>query len=162
MQDKIELQMKVIEKLKEAVTRAEIELHDMQGITQPPVAAFAVYRLFQRAKNRDLAIEKARALLPKLHAWHAWFFQCRDPQDTGLVAVIHPWETGRDNSIDWYVEFDPVPAITGIRPAAISTARPTSSCVTCVARSSARSATSDRPKTRARRGAEGRRDDAAR
>lgn len=37
MQDKIELQMKVIEKLKEAVTRAEIELHDMQGITQPPV-----------------------------------------------------------------------------------------------------------------------------
>ena len=79
------------------------------GITQPPVAAFAVYRLFQRAKNRELAKEKARALLPKLHAWHAWFFQCRDPQDTALVAVIHPWETGRDNSIDWDEAFERVP-----------------------------------------------------
>ncbi|MGI9363779.1 MAG: amylo-alpha-1,6-glucosidase [Rhizobiaceae bacterium] len=79
------------------------------GITQPPVAAFAVNRLFQRAKNRELAQENARALLPKLHAWHAWFFRCRDPEQTGLVAVIHPWETGRDNSIDWDQAFERVP-----------------------------------------------------
>jgi hypothetical protein len=79
------------------------------GITQPPVAAFAVLRLFQRAKDKALAQEKAKALLSKLHAWHAWFYRCRDPHNTGLVAVIHPWETGRDNSIDWDEAFERVP-----------------------------------------------------
>lgn len=85
------------------------------GITQPAVAGFAVARLFARAKDQALAEEKARALLPKVHAWHEWFFRCRDPQDTGLVAVIHPWETGRDNSIDWDEAFERVPT-DGVEP----------------------------------------------
>jgi glycogen debranching enzyme len=79
------------------------------GITQPAVAGFAIARLFERSKDRELAEAKARALLPKVHAWHEWFFNCRDPQSTGLVAVIHPWETGRDNSIDWDEAFEHVP-----------------------------------------------------
>ncbi len=79
------------------------------GITQPPVAGFTVRRLFERARDRDLADRKVRALLPKIHAWHEWFYRCRDPQKTGVVAVIHPWETGRDNSIDWDDAFSKVP-----------------------------------------------------
>jgi glycogen debranching enzyme len=85
------------------------------GITQPPVAGFAVARLFQRARDRALAEQKARALLPKVHAWHEWFFRCRDPKGTGLVAVIHPWETGRDNSVDWDEAFERVPT-EGVMP----------------------------------------------
>ena len=85
------------------------------GITQPPVAGFAVARLYARAKDRALADAKARALLPKIHAWHKWFLRCRDPRETGLVAVIHPWETGRDNSIDWDAAFDRVPT-DGVDP----------------------------------------------
>ncbi|MFV0336127.1 MAG: amylo-alpha-1,6-glucosidase [Tropicimonas sp.] len=71
------------------------------GLTQPPVAGFAVRRMFERARDRDLAERRARALLPRIHAWHEWFHRCRDPQGTGLVAILHPWETGRDNSVDW-------------------------------------------------------------
>lgn len=71
------------------------------GITQPPVAGFAVRRLFDRAKDKALATERARRLLPRIDAWHDWFFRCRDPQGTGLVAILHPWESGRDNSVDW-------------------------------------------------------------
>jgi len=71
------------------------------GITQPPVAGFAVKRLFDRAQDRDMALTQARQLLPKIHAWHEWFYTARDPQKTGLVALIHPWESGRDNSVDW-------------------------------------------------------------
>lgn len=71
------------------------------GISQPPVAGFAVRRIFDTAKDRTLAEEKARDLLPRLHAWHRWFFENRDPEGTGLVAIIHPWESGRDNSVDW-------------------------------------------------------------
>ena len=79
------------------------------GITQPPVAGFAVCRIHDRAKDKALASEKARALLPKIHAWHQWFYRSRDPQGTGLVALLHPWESGRDNSVDWDDTFERVP-----------------------------------------------------
>jgi len=71
------------------------------GITQPPVAGFCIRRLVDRAADRALAETRARALLPQIHAWHKWFYRHRDPQGTGLVAILHPWESGRDNSIDW-------------------------------------------------------------
>lgn len=79
------------------------------GITQPPVAGFAVQRLFERASDVQNAEAKARHLLPKIHKWHKWFYQNRDPENVGLAAIIHPWETGRDNSIDWDAPFENVP-----------------------------------------------------
>lgn len=79
------------------------------GITQPPVAGFTISRLYRRAKDRSVAEDRVRALLGKVHAWHEWFYACRDPGETGLVAIIHPWESGRDNSIDWDLAFDRVP-----------------------------------------------------
>ena len=85
------------------------------GITQPPVAGFAVRRLYERSGNKQMALEKVRTLLPKIHAWHEWFYECRDPEGTGLVAIIHPWESGRDNSIDWDDAFARVPT-EGVLP----------------------------------------------
>lgn len=79
------------------------------GITQPPVAGFAAKRMFDAAADRDLATERARRLLPRIDAWHKWFFANRDPHGEGLVAILHPWESGRDNSIDWDVALDRVP-----------------------------------------------------
>lgn len=79
------------------------------GITQPAVAGFAVRRIFERAKDKRAARARAAALLPRIHAWHTWFYRCRDPKGTGLVAVLHPWETGRDNSVDWDAAFERVP-----------------------------------------------------
>ena len=51
----------------------------------------------------EAAVARSRAavLVPKADAWHHWFYACRDPARTGLVAIIHPWESGRDNSVDW-------------------------------------------------------------
>ena len=85
------------------------------GITQPAVAGFAVGRMFGRALDRGLAERSARALLPKIHAWHRWFYRTRDPEGTGLVAIIHPWESGRDNSVDWDAAFERVPT-EGVEP----------------------------------------------
>lgn len=85
------------------------------GITQPAVAGFAVRRLFDRAKDRALAEEKARLLLPKIDKWHDWFYRYRDPKGEGLVAILHPWEAGRDNSVDWDEAFERVPT-EGISP----------------------------------------------
>ncbi|MFK7993951.1 MAG: amylo-alpha-1,6-glucosidase [Granulosicoccus sp.] len=85
------------------------------GITQPPVAGFAALRLYQRAKNKHLAKLKASELLVKIDRWHQWFCASRDPENTGLVALIHPWESGRDNSVDWDAALNRVPT-NGVQP----------------------------------------------
>lgn len=79
------------------------------GITQPAVAGFVVRRMYERARDAKLAEERARHLLPRIHAWHSWMHRSRDPGGTGLAAIIHPWESGRDNSIDWDEPLSRVP-----------------------------------------------------
>lgn len=85
------------------------------GITQPPVAGFAIKRLYDRATDKAEATKRARALLPRIDAWHRWFYDMRDPGHEGLVAILHPWESGRDNSIDWDEAFERVPT-DGVEP----------------------------------------------
>jgi len=79
------------------------------GITQPPVLGFVLQRLCAEAQDRAFAQNRARALMPKVAAWHRWFYANRDPKRTGLVAILHPWESGRDNSIDWDAPLAAVP-----------------------------------------------------
>lgn len=76
------------------------------GITQLPIAGFTINTLFKRSGPGFE--ERARRLLVGLDRWHDWFYRTRDPEKTGLVAVIHPWES-RDNTIDWDVGFERVP-----------------------------------------------------
>lgn len=71
------------------------------GITQPPVAATMLRRIFEDATDRELAREKLETLFDKALAFNRWFHEYRDPDATGLVAIYHPWESGRDNAIDW-------------------------------------------------------------
>ncbi len=85
------------------------------GITQPAVAGFAIRRLWDEAADRAAATDRARRLLPKVAAWHRWFYATRDPAGEGLVAIIHPWESGRDNAVDWDEAFERVP-FGGIAP----------------------------------------------
>ena len=80
------------------------------GITQLPIAGFAIHQLFRR--NPDAG--RARPLLDGLDRWHGWFYRTRDPGRTGLVAVVHPWES-RDNTIDWDEAFERVPT-DGVMP----------------------------------------------
>ncbi len=70
------------------------------GISQPPVAATAA-RVVLEAQDDQAGQIRARALFPALFASHRWWHETRDPDGTGLVTVVHPWETGRDNSPDW-------------------------------------------------------------
>lgn len=85
------------------------------GITQPPVLGFVLARLHAEAKDRTLAAERAKPLVEKADRWHRWFYENRDPQRTGLVAILHPWESGRDNSIDWDAALARVPT-EGVEP----------------------------------------------
>jgi len=70
------------------------------GHSQPPVAASVILEL-TGADATGRGLERADALLPKLMAWHRWYLNYRDPDGRGVLAVIHPWESGRDNLPDW-------------------------------------------------------------
>jgi hypothetical protein len=71
------------------------------GLTQPPVLATAVRAIYERDADKTAALGFVHAVYPKLLAWHRWFHSARDPEETGLVAIIHPWESGMDNSTRW-------------------------------------------------------------
>lgn len=82
------------------------------GITQPPVLATAVRRLWDNARDRELADAKAASVYRKLLANHRWWRRARDPEGSGLVAILHPWESGMDNSPAWDEAMSRVPTDT--------------------------------------------------
>jgi hypothetical protein len=69
----------------------------ISGITQPPLAATCMRLLFE-AHPDEL---RARALLRPLLGWHRFLLEERDPRGMGEPVLIHPWESGRDNAVEW-------------------------------------------------------------
>jgi glycogen debranching enzyme len=63
------------------------------GLTQPPVLATAVRALHEASPDTRFLEE----VLPALDAWHAWLPRERDFDSSGLVAILHPWESA-DNA----------------------------------------------------------------
>jgi hypothetical protein len=63
------------------------------GITQPPLLASAVRRLHERHPSNGFLEE----VVPAMERWHHWF-QSRRSADDSLVTILHPWESGMDNS----------------------------------------------------------------
>ena len=82
------------------------------GITQPPVLATAARRMHERARDPALAEARLAEIYPALLRNHRWWEQARDPDRTGLVATLHPWETGMDNSPAWDAALARVPTET--------------------------------------------------
>jgi hypothetical protein len=71
------------------------------GLVQPPNHAWAVWAVH----TADPAESRRRRFLerayPKLVAWHAYLQGRRDRGGHGLVSIVHPWESGTDNSPLW-------------------------------------------------------------
>ena len=82
------------------------------GITQPPVLATAARHLWDHARDRGLADAAAASVYPALLRNHRWWQAARDPERRGLVATLHPWETGMDNSPAWDSALARVPIST--------------------------------------------------
>jgi mannosylglycerate hydrolase len=69
----------------------------ISGITQPPLAATCARLLFEEHPDE----RRARALLAPLDGWHRFLLGERDPHGLGEPTIVHPWETGRDNAVEW-------------------------------------------------------------
>ena len=51
--------------------------------------------------DRGEALAFLRRIYPKLVAWHEYLTRRRDPDGIGLAIIVHPWESGLDNSPAW-------------------------------------------------------------
>jgi hypothetical protein len=80
------------------------------GITQPPVFAMALRQVHEAAGNNAEA--RTLPLYEAALKWHRWWYAARDPESTGLVALLHPWESGSDNSPAWDLALARVPTTT--------------------------------------------------
>lgn len=89
------------------------------GICQPPVHAIALHRILQIARrtgNGDSAESFARDNWSKMYSWHRWLARRRDPDGTGLLGIVHGWESGMDNSPRWDGPYRRVRVRDGLRP----------------------------------------------
>jgi hypothetical protein len=81
------------------------------GICQPPVHAIALRRIVDIARSqgeREVAFRLLKTAWPRLYRWHEWLVRHRDPLGTGMLAIVHGWESGMDNSPRWDIPYSAV------------------------------------------------------
>ncbi|WP_406108760.1 MGH1-like glycoside hydrolase domain-containing protein [Micromonospora globbae] len=79
------------------------------GLVQPPVHALAAWLAYRRAPS-DAARAALARLYPRLVAQQRYLATRRDVGGGGLACVVHPWESGLDNSPAWDGPMAAVPA----------------------------------------------------
>ncbi|MDG4785226.1 hypothetical protein O7626_04630 [Micromonospora sp. WMMD1102] len=70
------------------------------GIVQPPVHAVGAWEVYRRGPD-EAATAQLRWLYPRLVAQQEYLATARDVGGAGLAAIVHPWESGLDNSPSW-------------------------------------------------------------
>ena len=71
------------------------------GITQPSVLASILKEIIDKNKITKIQKKEIKKFVIKIKKSHEWFIKNRDPKKTGLVSILHPWESGYDNSSLW-------------------------------------------------------------
>lgn len=84
------------------------------GITQPAVFGMALRHVHEAALAAGVtgAAERTKALFQAALRSHRWWLSARDPDGLGLVSILHPWESGSDNSPAWDQALARVPTTT--------------------------------------------------
>jgi hypothetical protein len=85
------------------------------GLVQPPLHAVAAWEVYRRAASHGVACARAAGdhlawLYPRLVAQQEYLTGRRDAGGDGLVSIVHPWESGLDNSPSWDAALAAVPA----------------------------------------------------
>jgi hypothetical protein len=73
------------------------------GLVQPPPHAIALLHILRVARDQhaEPIIARVGAIYPRVLEWHRYLARYRDPDDTGMLVIYHPWESGTDNSPRW-------------------------------------------------------------
>lgn len=67
---------------------------DTSTITQPPMLAYAVWRIYQKGKDQKFVQE----IYPSLSRYYRYLIEERDPRKNHLIGIVNPDESGEDNS----------------------------------------------------------------
>ena len=78
------------------------------GITQPPIVATIIKKIVDQNKLNKSQMKRMEIIIKKLKKYLDWFYNYRDTNKIGLAAIIHPWESGLDNSPIWDGPLDKV------------------------------------------------------
>ncbi|GAB3525352.1 MGH1-like glycoside hydrolase domain-containing protein [Arthrobacter monumenti] len=71
------------------------------GLIQPPNHAWAAWEVHQAHPTSPGTKEFLARVYPRLVAWHDYLASRRTLGSGPLAAVVHPWESGMDNSPLW-------------------------------------------------------------
>lgn len=73
------------------------------GMTQPPMHTIACYYIYLNDTDpqKTKSLQFLRRIYPKLKLFHKYLMTDRDPEGSGLVTILHPWESGLDDSPVW-------------------------------------------------------------
>jgi glycogen debranching enzyme len=70
---------------------------ERSSITHPPLLAVAADLVFDHSHDLEFLAQ----IYEKVGRYHDWFDRRRDPDQDGLVCIIHPWEAGGDAPPRW-------------------------------------------------------------
>jgi glutaredoxin len=71
------------------------------GISQPAVHASMLCVAPRLDPDKDRALSALQEIYPRIRKLHDFFFESRDPHAENLVCIVHPWESGLDNTPIW-------------------------------------------------------------
>jgi mannosylglycerate hydrolase MGH1-like protein len=85
------------------------------GLVQPPLHALAAWEVYRHATSHGVTAARTAAtelawLYPRLVAQQDYLLGRRDAGRGGLASIVHPWESGLDNSPAWDAAMSAVPA----------------------------------------------------
>ncbi len=85
------------------------------GVVQPPMHAVAAWEVYRRAAAHGAscarqAVAELEWLYPRLVRQQEYLLGHRDAGGDGLASIVHPWESGMDNSPSWDQAMASVPA----------------------------------------------------
>lgn len=79
---------------------------ETSGLVQPPVHAAAAWEVYLADPGPGRAF--LQRAYPRLRAQHDYLLRARTNTD-GMAVIVHPWESGLDNSPSWDIELSGVP-----------------------------------------------------
>jgi Glycosyl hydrolase family 63 C-terminal domain len=89
------------------------------GLVQPPMHAIAAWEVYRRSTSHGAAcaqqaMDELAWLYPRLVRQQEYLTGRRDAGGAGLAGLVHPWESGVDNSPSWDAAMSAVPADLGL------------------------------------------------
>lgn len=81
------------------------------GICALPILGMIILKLHEMATDKVKSLQFLAEVYPKVVKYHEFLYNHRDPKEEGLISIIHPWESGMDNTPIWDEILEEIPVL---------------------------------------------------